>query len=283
MQYKISSREIQLTKKLVYELSGNRLNDNKEVMIQNRLLKLMNDLGFFEGVGELLAAVKNGHYLEQFISTFTTNKTEFFREQNHFVDLIERVFKEHFLGPNPTISIFSCASSTGEEPYSIALSFLHYKELAQTTHIAAKILATDIDQKVLEHAKEGIYRHPEDQAVFPEWLTPQLYFKRRVIPGENYFLIKAKEHLRRLIEFQQLNLFAQRYPFPLNCFDVIFCRNVLIYFQPPDQNRILRQLFSHLKLGGTLYLGHSESPLELVDYCDRAGPNIFIKVREIGT
>jgi len=265
---------------LVYELSGNTLGETKEVMIKNRLEKICVENGEFESASELLEKVMSGYYRQEFINAFTTNKTEFFREVFHFEDMVERVFAEHF-SVNNEIRIFSCASSSGEEIYSIAISFEHFKSLSKKLHIKSKILATDIDTNMLQKVKDGIYKHPRGGSIFPEWVSPSRYFQRRDIDGEGYFLIRAKDFLRRDIELSQLNLNAKVYPFEDGSMDVIFCRNVLIYFNIDDQNKILKKLLRALKVGGTIYLGHSESPLESAPALKRLGMNIFVKEREL--
>ncbi len=249
-------------------------------MIKNRLEKICRNFGEFDEASELIEKVIAGYHQEEFVNAFTTNKTEFFRESFHFDDLVGRVFKEHFK-TKEEISIYSCAASSGEEIYSIAISFQYYKELSRKLHINAKIVASDIDTEMLKRAKEGIYKYPKDETPFPDWIRPSRYFQRRDIGNERYFLIRAKDNLRRYIEFRQLNLMSNRYPLAQNSFDVLFCRNVLIYFSVEDQNRILKKLLSLLKIGGTLYLGHSESPLEITPALQRLGMNTFIKVREL--
>ncbi len=261
-------------------MTGNTLGETKEVMIRNRLEKICREIGDFDDTDELLSKVYEKGLEEVFINAFTTNKTEFFREVFHFEDLINRVFKEHF-AENETISMYSCASSSGEEVYSIAIAFQYFKEQMKKLHINANIIASDIDTNMLSKAREGIYKYYKNENTFPEWVIPSRYFQRREIGDENYFLIRAKESLRKYIEFRQLNLIAPRYPFAKNSLDVIFCRNVLIYFSIEDQNEILKKLLSVLKVGGTLYLGHSESPLEITYALKRLGMNTFVKVGEL--
>jgi len=105
---------------------------------------------------------------------------------------------------------------------------------------------------------------------------------RRVQKGiaSDEVLIKVKDDLKKMVSFSQMNLNDSSYPFNEHYFDVIFCRNVLIYFSVEDQNKILKKLFKHLKVGGTLYIGHSENPHDLVNYVKRVGQNIFIKTKD---
>lgn len=268
-------------KTILYRLTGITLTDNKDIMISNRIDKLKRNCSYSGDIMNLLDLVEEGKYETDFINTFTTNKTHFFREDFHFVDLKDRVLPE-FAQNGEKIDIWCSASSTGEEPYSIAMTI--FEAMKETnTNISAKIIATDIDTNVLQYAANGIYRFSKASKEFPSWIKPQKYFKRRVkqnLSGEEV-LIKANDELKRLITFHELNLNDNSYPFTQNQFDVIFCRNVLIYFSVEDQNKILRRLFQYLKIGGTLYLGHSENPQDLINYVQRVGQNIFIKEKEI--
>jgi chemotaxis protein methyltransferase CheR len=259
-------------------MTGITLAENKEIMIANRLDKLKRNTGFHGDIEDLLNVIENeGKFSTEFINTFTTNKTHFFREDFHFTDLRDRVLPQ-FTNSNKTIKMYCSAASTGEEPYSMAMTV---KESA--ANVKASIIATDIDTEVLQHAANGIYRFQKSSKEFPDWITPQKYFKRRVkksLVGDE-ILIKVNDDLKRMVTFAQMNLNDSTYPFSDEEFDVVFCRNVLIYFSSEDQNKILKKLFRHLKIGGTLYLGHSESPQDLINYTKRVGQNIFIKQRNI--
>jgi chemotaxis protein methyltransferase CheR len=268
-------------KKLLYSLTGITLAENKDIMISNRIDKLKRNCKFSGDIMDLLNSVEQGHSVTEFINSFTTNKTHFFREDFHFLDLKDRVLPM-FANSGDKIQMYCSASSTGEEPYSMAMSVLETKSLLNK-NINASIIATDIDTNVLQYAANGIYRYSKSSKEFPSWIKPQKYFKRRVqtnLVGEEV-LIKVNDDLKKMITFQVMNLSDNTYPFSKNQFDVIFCRNVLIYFSSEDQNAILKKLFSHLKIGGTLYLGHSENPQDLVHYVKRVGQNIFVKEKEI--
>ena len=154
---------------------------------------------------------------------------------------------------------------------------------ALSSNIKANIIATDIDTNVLQYAADGIYRYSKSSKEFPSWIKPQNYFKRRIqknLSGEEV-LIKVNDELKKMITFHIMNLSNASYPFSTHQFDVIFCRNVLIYFSVEDQNSILIKLFKHLKIGGTLYLGHSENPQDLIHYVKRVGQNIFVKEKDL--
>ncbi|MEA3499341.1 MAG: protein-glutamate O-methyltransferase CheR [Campylobacterota bacterium] len=264
-------------KSILYSLTGITLTENKEIMITNRLDKLKRNTKANCSIEELLERISSGEFTAEFINTFTTNKTHFFREDFHFKDLKDRVLPE-FNNKNQEIKMYCSAASTGEEPYSMAITA---KEVSK--NIKASIIATDIDTDVLQHAANGIYRFQKSSKEFPDWIKPQKYFRKRVqknLAGDE-ILIKVNDELKDMITFAQMNLNDDTYPFESQQFDVVFCRNVLIYFSVEDQNNILKKLFKYLKIGGTLYIGHSENPHDLINYVKRVGQNIFVKIKDI--
>ena len=264
-------------KTILYSLTGITLTENKDIMINNRLDKLKRNTQYSGNIDELLAEIINGNYTTEFINTFTTNKTHFFREDFHFVDLKDRVLPS-FVNSREEIQMYCSAASTGEEPYSMAMTV---KEVDPS--LKASITATDIDTDVLQQAANGIYRFQKSSKEFPEWIKPQKYFKRRIqknLVGDEV-LIKVNDELKKMVSFGQMNLNDNNYPFLKKQFDVVFCRNVLIYFSVEDQNEILKKLFALLKVGGTLYIGHSENPHDLINYSKRVGQNIFVKIKDI--
>jgi chemotaxis protein methyltransferase CheR len=261
-------------KSILYKLTGITLAENKDIMIVNRLEKLVRNTNFSGDINLLLDQIENNDkFVTEFINTFTTNKTHFFREEFHFTDLKDRVLKN-----KKSINIYCCAAATGEEPYSIAMTV---NEASRT--IKADIIATDIDTNVLQYAANGIYRYQKSSKEFPAWIKPQKYFRKKTNKtlGHEEVLIKVNDNLKEMITFAQMNLNDNEYPFASEQFDVIFCRNVLIYFSLEDQNIILKKLFKHLKIGGTMYIGHSESPQDLLKYTEKLGQNIFVKTKNI--
>jgi chemotaxis protein methyltransferase CheR len=269
-------------KRILYSLTGITLTENKDIMIANRLDKLKRDTNCRDyDIFELLNEIENGKYTTEFINTFTTNKTHFFREEFHFEDLRDRLLPE-FARTGEEIKMYCSASSTGEEPYSMKMTVLEAQERLGKK-IRSSIIATDIDTNVLQYAANGIYRFQKSSKEFPQWISPSKYFKRRVqksLIGDE-ILIRVKDELKQNMIFSQMNLNDQEYPFDTHQFDVVFCRNVLIYFSVEDQNKILKKLFRHLKIGGTLYIGHSENPHDLISYVQRVGQNIFVKTRDL--
>jgi chemotaxis protein methyltransferase CheR len=265
---------------LLYKHTGITLSENKKVMIDNRLQKLLRDTSYDGDVEGILKLIKEGQYIEDFINAFTTNKTHFFRELFHFEDLRDRVLAEA-VKENKSLDIWCSASSTGEEPYSIAMTIKEVCDSSNINYMNNKILSTDIDTNVLDTAKTGIYRHDKSFSDFPSWIKPNQYFKRRRVEGkDDEFLLKINDDLKKIMTFKVMNLSDDSYPHQKNQYDIIFCRNVLIYFTIEDQNKILKKIFSYLKIGGTLYLGHSENPLDLATKVQRIGHNIFIKLKD---
>ncbi len=274
-----TAHQLNQARQLAYLHSGIVLGANKDIMIGNRLDKLKRLLDN-DDINDVLYSIERGQDIESFISAFTTNKTNFFRESFHFDDLKDRVVKEA-INNSSGLNIYCSASSTGEEPYSILMTLEYAKALYGTPNLNYSLLATDIDLQVLEKCQKGIYEYTKVGDDIPDWIKPSEYFKRRAHPEKNgEYLVKVKDNLQKKVKFQQFNLMSSPYPFKGGEFDVVFCRNVLIYFNQDDQNSILKKLFKTLRIGGTLYLGHSESPLGLTPYVERCGQNIFIKTKD---
>ena len=276
MALPISQNDINQARTLIYKIAGLYLPSNKDSIIKNRLDKLARDLGI-EDYEEFFSALKRGLYKHDFINAFTTNKTDFFREGFHFKDMIDRVLPQRLLNNEP-FRVLCAASSTGEEPYSIAATLLFAKEVYQST-TQVSVQAIDIDTSVLETAKAGKYVVDTHLNPLPDWLELKDYFDIST-KDKHKITMNAKQCLKEILSFKQQNLSDKTYSFGAKEFDVIFCRNVLIYFKVEDQEKILNRLFSYLKIGGTLYLGHSESILGLAHKVDRLGQNIFVKVME---
>ena len=153
-------------KSILYSLTGITLSENKDIMIANRLHKLKRDTKYSGDIEELLITIeKDGLFINEFINSFTTNKTHFFREDFHFTDLKNRVLLD-FAKSGQEIKMYCSASSTGEEPYSMAMTVLESQEETRKK-IKASILATDIDTNVLQYAANGVYRYSKSSTEFP--------------------------------------------------------------------------------------------------------------------
>lgn len=260
----------------IYTICGITIDDSKSTMMKNRISKLTKDVAH-DSIDKLLEKVDRDEEIRQlFINVFTTNKTDFFRESFHFDDMLDRALPELFRN-QPKIRIYCCASSSGQEPYTIALTALYAKKVYNSS-ADIEIIATDIDTQMLQIAKKGIYEVNPQLEKYPKWADSVLseYFNiEDISPKER--VMKAKSNLKEIITFKTLNLFSSKYPFKNEEFDIIFCRNVLIYFKKDDQIAILERLFDLLKLNGTFYLGHSESLYHIANFTERLGHKIFIK------
>jgi chemotaxis protein methyltransferase CheR len=204
------------------------------------------------------------------INSITTNKTDFFREPHHFRFLSEHVFPAYKQNPNRErpLRMWSAASSSGEEAYSLAMTALESMPAFNEQDI--RILATDIDTDVLSRAASGIYTLAQASQI-PEPLLRR-HFKKGQGAHQGEVLVNSS--LRSLVHFHWLNL--QEDPWPMQeKFDIIFCRNVLIYFDKPTQQKMFQRLAGALKKGGYLMLGHSEAMHGLNEIYKSVGHSIY--------
>ncbi|MFO0775883.1 MAG: protein-glutamate O-methyltransferase [Nitrospiraceae bacterium] len=270
MEYPLSDREYQNFRTLIYDTCGISLGDNKKSLIVSRLSKRLRDLGLtqFQQYYELVAADPSGDEFTKMLDLVSTNKTDFFREPKHFDYLREQILPEQ--RATKSIRIWSSASSTGEEPYTIAMTL--YDHVDSPSQWNMQILATDISTRVLAKASAGIYDEDRVRDMAPD-LVSRHFLRGK---GEQAGLIRVKPHLAQMIQFRRLNLMDDQFPIkqPL---DLIFCRNVMIYFDRPTQERLVAKFFRYLRPGGHLFIGHSES-LQWIDHSfDSIAPTIYRK------
>ncbi len=269
----LREREFKEFQRMIFDLSGISLADTKQVMVQGRLAKRLRLLNL-NSYADYLAYLTSGSNREEtvnFINALTTNKTEFFRESHHFDFLMKSVFpgieRRAREGGERKLRIWSSASSTGEEPYSIAMcAYEYFGSLGWDI----KILATDIDTNVLEKASSGVYC-AETTAGIPPHLRPK-YIER--ISDGSQTNMKVKDHIRSLIQFHRMNLNGDQWPFK-GQFDVIFCRNVMIYFNVDSQKKLIDRFAKYLKNDGYLIIGHSESLFGISDRFKLLGDTIY--------
>lgn len=257
-------------REIIHQESGISLGDEKLMLLSNRLRKRMRVLGLSEEVQYLriIETEASGAELVELIDLISTNHTFFYRENDHFEHL-RKLFTQWKLEHRPTIKGWSAASSSGEEPYTIALTALECLNLKSSTF---RFLATDICTKVLQKASNGIYEPNQVKDVPPALL--QRYFERKASPEGNIF--KVSPELRQLVLYKRFNL--ARFPYQLKGeFDFIFCRNVMIYFEDELRERILGEFYRLLKPGGTLFVGHSESLTNLDHGFRSVGGAVYLK------
>jgi chemotaxis protein methyltransferase CheR len=241
-EFIFSQEDFGRVRQLIAAYAGISLHERKENMVYNRLSRRLRATraGTFR---EYLDQVEAGDSAEreQFVNALTTNLTAFFREPHHFEMLVAKAKSAGRL------RVWSSACSTGEEAYSAAIA-LH------AACRSAEILASDIDTEALAAARVGIYRAEALEAAGIERMRP--HFLRGT--GDNARLVKVRPELRAMVKFAFRNLLARDWP-AHERFDVVFCRNVMIYFDRPTQQALLERFAAVLAPGGLLFLGHSES------------------------
>ena len=253
-EYEMSDAEFKAIADELYARAGIVLREHKRNMVYGRLSRRLRELGLpsFKSYLERLAGPDGEAELNVMVNALTTNHTSFFRESHHF-DHLRSVavpaFREWSKGGKPKLRMWCSAASSGEEPYTIAMTLLgNGIDLAGWD---AKVLATDLDTNMLAKCAAGTYAKEAVRTVPRELQTKFM----RDLPGEDR--IKIGPEPRRLLTFKQLNLIK---PWPMHGpFDAIFCRNVLIYFDPPTKRDVVDRMVNLVRVGGWLYLGHSES------------------------
>lgn len=266
MAYQINDAEFKRLSNLLYDIAGITLTDAKKVLLTGRLSKRLTALGLENYTQYFKYVTDHAHAdeLQYMVDLLTTNETYFFREPQHFEFLKQIVPTLH--KPGQTFRVWSAAASTGAEAYTIAMI------LADKLGVegAWEILGTDISNSVLEQARRGHYRIAETEKIPVEYLKK--YCLKGKGPQEGTFLIDRK--LRRHVSFEQLNLNAEGMK-KMGDFDIIFLRNVLIYFDIPTKQRVVKNLIPSLKRGGYLIVGHSESLNGITDELPQLKPTIY--------
>jgi len=247
----LKPHEFEKFSKLAYDHFGLDLRNGKQSLVAARLGKKLRELGLksFQDYYDYVTSDKSGAAMTGMVDFLTTNHTSFFREPRHF-DFLRKNILPTVL-KRPQINIWSAACSSGEEPYSIAMSVLEEAPVEARSKI--RIRATDISTRVLERGRRGIYKAAAVEAI-PMPLRQRFMLKGQNASSDCY---RFKGEIRSLIDFEHLNLmsdFSGAYRCP-----VIFCRNIMIYFDKPTQENLVRRLSAQLEDGGYLFIGHSES------------------------
>jgi chemotaxis protein methyltransferase CheR len=274
----IGDPEFDFIKDLIYKQAGIFLAPHKKIMVQSRLNARLRQLSI-PSYEEYVSRLKKEplfakEEMQELINRITTNKTDFFRENHHFDFLKNEYFPQleenAKAGAPKSLRIWCSAASTGEEPYSIAITVYEYFNTKKDWN--CKIYASDIDTQVLNTAKTGVYKEDRLEPV-PE-VQKTKHFTKLLIKDQVHY--EVKPHLKSLVEFKQINLL--NYPFPISeKLDLIFCRNVVIYFDKITQKTLFGRFEEMLKPKAYLILGHSETMFGISDSFKFLGHTIYQK------
>ncbi|MCE5182372.1 MAG: chemotaxis protein CheR [Betaproteobacteria bacterium] len=264
-EFHFSNKDFERVRKLIYERAGISLSPAKQDMVYSRLarrLRATNTPSF----SEYLERLERGDDEEMvlFTNSLTTNLTSFFREAHHFPVLAEHVKK---VGRDHQIALWCSAASTGEEPYSMAMTMV---DLFDSFTPPVHILATDLDTQVLQKAQEGMYPL-ERLEKMPEDKIKRFFLKGT---GKHEGFARVRKELRDMITFRQINLLHDDWPMR-GPFDAIFCRNVMIYFDKKTQYDVLKKFVPLLRPDGLLFAGHSESFYHAADLFKSIGKTVY--------
>ncbi len=252
-QADLADREFNKISALVYGIAGIRLPDHKRELVKARLGKRLRELGLnsYRQYVAHLEADKSGRELINMLDAISTNLTSFFREPVHFKYMNNEIIPEMLKKTDKKIRIWSAGCSTGEEPYTIGI----YLEtiFPNLDHWDAKILATDINTTVLDYARKGEYTELRLKDIALQ-VRREYFDCIKQTPPRMY---RVKKKVKNLVSFARLNL-LDRWPMQ-GSFDIIFCRNVMIYFDKQTQKKLVNRFWEMLRPGGTLFIGHSES------------------------
>jgi len=262
--FEFTPRDFARVRTLIYKQAGISLGESKQEMVYSRLARRLRAKGMntFEAYLDGLESGRDGEEWVAFTNALTTNLTSFFREAHHFP-----ILAEHLRNMKVPLSIWCSASSTGEEPYSIAMTAC---EAFGTLTPPVSIVATDIDTNVLETAANGVY--PAERIDKMAQDRVKRFFQRG--KGERSGLVRVRPELRQLVTFKPLNLLASSWPVS-GPFDVVFCRNVMIYFDKPTQGQILSRFVPLMKPDGLLFAGHSENFMYASDAFKLRGKTVY--------
>ncbi|MDP2832151.1 MAG: CheR family methyltransferase [Pseudomonadota bacterium] len=267
-EFVFSRRDFEEVRKMIYDHAGIALNDAKEDMVYSRLARRLRATGL-KSFQDYLALIRSGDEVEweAFVNSLTTNLTDFYREAHHF-HLLKDFLRTRRDGP---ITIWCAASSTGEEPYSIAMTAV---EAFGSFNAPVRILASDLDTNVLKKGTDGMY--PLERIKKLSEAQQRQFFLKGT--GERAGMVKVKPELAAMVKFFRLNLLDASWPVAGQVkggLDAIFCRNVMIYFDKPTQYTLLKKMKPLLKADGLLFVGHSEALYHATDLFHLRGQTVY--------
>jgi chemotaxis protein methyltransferase CheR len=263
-EFDFTSHDFIRVRKLIYQHAGISLSEAKSDMVYSRIGRRIRTVGYdsFKGYLDNLESQNNPDEWEAFTNALTTNLTAFFREEHHFP-----ILAEHLVKLKKPIRIWCSAASTGEEPYTIAMTAC---EAFGTMKPPVEIIATDIDTNVLATAAGGVYPYERVSKLSEE--RRKKFFQKGT--GAHEGSVRVRNELRSLITFRQLNLLNDQWALK-ESFDAIFCRNVMIYFDKPTQSKVLSQFVPLMKPHALLFAGHSENFLYVSNAFHLRGKTVY--------
>ena len=273
----LSDSEFAELVKIIYDKTRIQMSNHKRALVTSRLSKRLRAL-HMDSFREYIEFVKNAkdEELTNFVNAVTTNKTDFFRENKHF-EYMKSTFlpdweKNFKAGKVKNLRIWSAACSTGEEPYTIQMT-LHEYFGSNYDKYDIKVLASDIDTNVLAHGRAGIYREESVEPIQDNILRK--YFLKG--SGDKEGLYKVKDILKKNLFFRQLNFKDEDFDIHTQ-FDLIFCRNVIIYFDKDFQKELFNKFYRYLKDDSLVFIGHSETLFGVSDKFKYVASNIYKKI-----
>jgi len=242
---------------LIYRHSRIKLGSDKQALLSSRLTKRLRSIGLnsFDEYCDVLRSPQSQDEIEELLDLISTNHTRFYREPDHFDYLIAKILPPlipTLIARHFPLRIWSAASSSGEEPYTLAIVLSEF--LRAFPAVDWQICASDISNRVLNAAKQGVYRMDAVEPVPPDLL--KRYFQKGF--GAQEGKCRVRNELRDKVRYERINLFQHEYPIPLQQ-HVIFCRNVMIYFDIQSREQAVKRMSHYLAPGGFLIVGHSES------------------------
>jgi chemotaxis protein methyltransferase CheR len=266
-EFTLSKADFERVRQLIYQRAGISLHAGKHAMVYSRLARRLRETGDRSFADYLSGLEQGGSAAEwqEFVNCLTTNLTAFFREEHHFHALVDDLRGR---APRP-VRLWCNAASTGEEPYSLAMTAVETLGSAAPVHL----VCSDIDTKVLATAARGVYAS-DSRGLSAERL--RRHFMRGT--GANAGSIRVKPELQRLIDFRPFNLMSNDWKALGDPFDIVFCRNVMIYFDAATQRRVLERTHAVMKPGALLYVGHSENFTDARDLFRLRGKTIYERV-----
>jgi chemotaxis protein methyltransferase CheR len=273
-EFHFTAADFERVRQLIYKHAGISLAPIKQDMVYSRLARRLRALGM-NTFNEYLSYLETGTHeseWETFVNSLTTNLTSFFRESHHF-----EILQKQLIGlSHRPLRIWCSAASTGEEPYTLAITAC---EAFGSLTPPVQILASDIDTNVLKTAERGVYPIERVERLAPDRL--QKFFLKGTGAQAGY--VRVRPELQKLLSFTRVNLLDATWPQVKGPFDVMFCRNVMIYFDKPTQYQILKKFAPLLQPDGLLYAGHSESFLHAADLFRSLGRTVYERADRRGS